>query len=134
MDLIDVQIEENGTIFKVQKRMSFIQQNEMMELLEDFIDLAQLQRVKDKKGEDVELTMVDFKEILNEGVKFSSFSFGLTKFCLMNFVREPEITEEKLADPDDPNSENFAILGAKMVEIAFEIIGERTLLKKTPMK
>jgi len=135
MDLIDVELDDN-VIFQVQKRMSFNQQNRLMECIEDFIDLAELQRKHDAKQdtENKDLTMIDFKEVLKPKVKFTTFSFELTKFCLLNFVKKPKLTEAMLDDPDDPNTDNFSVLGAELVGIAFEIIGERTLLKKTLKK
>lgn len=135
MDLIDVELDDN-VIFQVQKRMSFNQQNELMELIEDFIDLAELQVKHDAKKdiENKDLTMADFKEVLKPEVKFTTFSFKLTKFCLLTFVKTPKITEAMLDDPDDPNTDNFSVLGGEIVGIAFEIIAERALLKKTQMK
>lgn len=133
MDLIDIQIEENGQIFRVQERMSFVQQNKLMELIEDYIDFTKFELIQeDIKNET--LTIEKFSKVLQKGIKLTSFNFGLTMFCLTNFVREPKITEAMLDDPDDPNVANYAVLGVKLVEIAIEIIGQRALLKKTPTK
>ena len=135
MDLVTVEMDD-GMIFKVQESISFMQQNRLMELIEDFIDLAKLQMKLQAKqnDENKDLTMTDFKEVLKEGVKFTTFSFKLTLFCLMEFVNTPKITEAMLEDPDDPNVANYAVLGIEIVKVAFEYLAKRALLKKTPIE
>jgi hypothetical protein len=131
MKLQDVNID--GQVFKVQEGMSFIQQNQFMELIEDFIDFSKADTIRDKI-ENETMTFGDLSNILKDGVKLTKFTAELATFCLMNFVRNPEITKETLNDPDDPNVENYAILGQKLVELSIKYIGKLALLKKTPMK
>ena len=135
MDLVIVTMDD-GMIFKVQESMTFMQQNRLMELIEEFIDFGKLQTVYDAKKdtENKDLTMADFKEVLKDGAKFTTFSFRLTLFCLTEFVNEPKITESMLNDINDPNVTNYAVLGIQIVKVAFEYLAERSLLKKTPMK
>ena len=135
MDLVIVEMDD-GMIFKVQESMTFMQQNRLMELIEEFIDFGKLQTVYDTKQdtENKDLTMADFKEVLKDGAKFTTFSFRLTLFYLTEFVNEPKITESMLNDINDPNVTNYAVLGIQIVKVAFEYLAERSLLKKTPMK
>lgn len=129
MKLIDVNID--GQVFKVQEGMSFVQQNKLMELIEDFIDFTKLESIQNEV-EDGTLTIEKFATVLQEGVKLTSFTFGLSEFCLCNFVKEPLITKEILNDPDAENIDDYVVLGSKLVELALTHISKRSLLKKTP--
>ena len=126
-------LDLGDAIFEVQIGMSFIQQNELMELIEDFIDFGKMDSIKDNI-EDETMTFEDLASILKEGAKITTFTAKLTIFCLLNFVKEPKITMAMLEDPEDPNVLNFAVVGQELVKETIQYIAKRALLKKTPMK
>ena len=132
MKMVDVEIEE-GLIFKVQENMSFMQRNKFTAILEKFLDLGKARELQEKyKDQDLEkLNPNDFIEALKEGKTISDLNLELSIYLLTNLVQEPKITMEMLEDPDDPNAENYYVLGMEMLKIGMQSIGTQTKLKKT---
>jgi len=126
MKTIDIEIDE-GVIFKIQEGLSFMQQHEIMDIIEEFINIPAMQKLKKKV-----LNVNEVKKVLKKGKKITSFNFELTKYLLLNIVVDPKITKKLLEDPDDPNQTYYWILGSKLIESALIHIGQLMLLKKTP--
>ena len=130
MKLIDVDID--GTVFKVQEGFSYVQQQEIMDIIEEYIDLSKLRQIQSELQPDEDLNLEHASKMLREGKKLMKFNFELSKYCLITFVKEPELTNEHLNDPDDPNADNYSVLGLKLSELALAHISKKALLKKTP--
>lgn len=107
--LIEVKME--GITFKVQENMSFKQQNEFLALIEEHFD------VKLKK--------------LKETSTMTKVNSDLSTYLLLNIVKEPKITEEMLDDPDDPNADDYFVLGLKMGELGLKYMKKLMDLKRT---
>lgn len=130
MTLININLGD-GIIFKIQGGLSFIQQNEFMAKIEHHIDLEKAQQLIEKQ-KTTKLDLADYSYILKEGKTVSDLNLALCTYLLLNIVKEPKITREMLEDPEDPNTENFYVLGIRMAEIASEYVGKLISLKKTP--
>ena len=132
MKLMDIEIED-GSIFKVQENMSFIQRNKITSILESYMDLQKVQELQEKYKDTPpdELTGNMFLPALKEDKTATELNMELSIYLLKNVVHEPKITDVMLNDPDDPNSENYFVLGQELARLAINNIGKASVIKKT---
>ena len=123
-----VETEIEGTIFKVQEGLSFTQQSMIIGIMEEHINIDELYKLQDQD----ELSIESIKPIIKKGKSLIEFNYAIMKYLLTNIVVEPNITDEMLDDPDDPNALSYLLLGTKLSELALIYLGRMNLLKKTP--
>jgi len=123
-----VETEIEGTIFKVQEGLSFTQQSMIIGIMEEHINIDELYKLQDQD----ELSIESIKTIIKKGKSLIEFNYAIMKYLLTNIVVEPNITDEMLDDPDDPNALSYLLLGTKLSELALIYLGRMNLLKKTP--
>jgi hypothetical protein len=127
-----VETEIDGQVFKIQSGFSYVQQNEFMQILEKYIDLFKLKQLQGKETKNI--SMDDLRGVLKDDVGILTFNYELSKYLLLNIVKEPVITNAELADPDNPNSDNYYMLGVELAKLAMPFIGRMMNLKKTLSK
>ena len=132
MKLMDIEIED-GAIFKVQENLSFIQRNKVTSILEKFMDLQEIQKLQEKYKDipQENLSGDMFLTALKKDVTATELNMELSIYLLQNVVHDPIITDEMLNDPDDPNSENYFVLGQELGRLAINSIGKSSIIKKT---
>lgn len=129
-------IDVDGAIFKVQKNMSFMQRNKVTGILESYMDLKKVvelqEQLKDIPPEELKGEM--FISAIKEDKSITAMNTDLSTYLLKNVVHDPKITDEMLNDPDDPNTENYFVLGQELARLALDNINQMVNLKKTQIK
>lgn len=127
-----IKLDVDSLKCEVQKGFSFVQQQEIMNIIEEYIDLSKLRQLQEKLEPNEVMNLDHASQVIREGKKLMEFNFELSKYCLLNFMVKPKITEADLKDPDNPDSDNYAVLGLELSELALAHISKKALLKKTP--
>jgi len=122
-----VKTKINGITFIIQEGLSFVQQNEIIQIIEDFIDLSKARN----KGI-INIDTENIHEFIKQDKKLSSFNFELSKYLLTHIVIKPKITNEMLDDPDDPNTASYFLLGTVLSELAMSFLGKMRMSKEMP--
>ena len=125
MKLMKIEIDDN-VIFMVQENMSFIQRNKITSILEKYMDLKEVQRLQNEYKDipPEKLTGDMFISALKREYTMTELMTELSTYLLKNVVHDPIITDEMLNDPDNPNNENFNVLGQELARLAIENIGK----------
>ena len=97
------------------------------------MDLQKVQELQEKY-KDISIdkqTGNMFLPALKEDKTTTELNMELSIYLLKNVVHEPKITDVMLNDPDDPNSENYFVLGQELARLAINNIGKASVIKKT---
>lgn len=123
-----LQTNIGGKVFKFQAGFSYVQQNEFLRILERFICFKKLRAFK----KDVKkVSLEDISTVLKDDVSLLDFNYEMSRYLLLNIVDDPEITDEDLEDPDNPDNENYYLLGIELAKSAMPYLGRLMNLKKT---
>jgi len=98
-----------------------------MSLLETYTNFDKFQNTTEEERNKLKLS-----DIIKKDVKYTTVVTELIKFVLINFVKEPVITQKDLEDPDNLLVDIYQLLGAKLIELTMIAIAKSQNIKKTP--
>ena len=98
-----------------------------MSLLETYTNFDKFQNTTEEERNKLKLS-----DIIKKDVKYTTVVTELIKFVLINFVKEPVITQKDLEDPDNLLVDIYQLLGAKLIELTMIAIAKSQNTKKTP--